>query len=76
MIDRETPLIVKRFGVLVPACPTGRHCDHPGMDCEGADEQIATEQAALECLFRALERTAMTDVPPALRGPRWKEATP
>jgi hypothetical protein len=80
MIGPDTRLTVKTFGgILVPVCDSRRHTEHDGLTCDEADAQIAACHAALDAdikrALRMLERTDMADVPPALRGPQWKEAT-
>jgi hypothetical protein len=72
----EHELYAKKVPGLVHACESGRHREHPGLDCDEADQWIAHDDATWKRHWAAQYadalKTAMCDVPPALRGPNWK----
>lgn len=71
-----TDLRAKKIAVLVHACESGRHREHPGLDCAEADQWIAHEEAVWKkhwaTQYSGVLKTPMCDVPAALRGPNWK----
>lgn len=54
-----------------PACPEGRHVDHPGYTCDDAENLAAAGQKLMADVVQALDALD-SDTPAALRGPNWR----
>lgn len=69
----ERTLTARKIGVLVHACPTRQHREHPGYTCEEVEDAIeATDRFFEQAMARMATLTDMADVPATLRGPTWK----
>lgn len=75
MPEPYTTLHARKIPILVHACESGRHREHPGLDCAEADEWIAHDEAVWKQQWARQYMavlTPMSEVPAALRGPNWK----
>lgn len=75
-VDEHVKLRVKKIPALAPACESGQHRHHPGVACDEAEAFITAWETQIGAYLKSAARTPMADVPPTLRGPNWKEATP
>ncbi|MGK9463956.1 hypothetical protein ACSLFT_28580 [Streptomyces sp. G6] len=77
MTEPDTPF-VRKIAHLVPGCDTGRHVIHPMETCDEYEAYCAAMRKLYTDALTAACRqyvTPMSEVPAALRGPNWKEAS-